>query len=431
MPDANDRLAHWIDDKDRFRQEIEKFRLETVILFADMANSTQYKQTHDLFSGFIKTFQHNATVIKVAAEHDGRRIKEIGDEVMCRFKPDNVLGAVRAAVGVLRNFKSRNGATTDDDKHLSRIAIHFATRAVPYPLTAESPRASGEDGSLDVIGPCIDLAARVTSQVRPEQALLTEETFAHLSSADKANLTTEGIQFSDPAELNGLKGLDNCTVSVREIIWDGKEKGIGLAPAVQALIGISVKAGEAFHVLDALNRDLAPSVLVGGGVTYGARGVFLRIQARDMAEYRDLVVETVQKTHGILMTYSSFLFPGYIYVGSPNNGGLRFTALVMIHTTEQFRASYSILEYLRSLVNDKTLIESKLQFRLLEAAVTFGEQEVYALISTSSATALSRLIMEYIHRERRWVSGTTTNVVMNDPFGTKTSSFFWRPALVI
>ncbi|MGJ8668030.1 MAG: adenylate/guanylate cyclase domain-containing protein [Oceanococcus sp.] len=166
--------------------------VQAAIMFADVAGSTRlYSELGD---------ERASTAVnrcleflnQVAMQFSGRKIKTIGDEIMCRF-PD-ADSAVNAALEMQRGMAQVPRGL--DVPLKIKIGLHFG------PML----EAGG-----DVFGDAVNIAARMTSIARADQIILTESTTKHL--ADELQQATR--QF-DAAPVKGIKGL----VHICEVVWE-------------------------------------------------------------------------------------------------------------------------------------------------------------------------------------------------------------------
>lgn len=148
--------------EDYFRTQDER----TLIMFADLANSTLYKQQRPYVMGLQKTRLHNKIVTKAIEKQGGQVVKYLGDGVLARFDlgEDVHLGfkALNAAIDIQETLSDYNSKITDSlEKIETRIGIALGVVANFY----------GNDPQ----GEIVDLAARIQANAKPGQILAQQE----------------------------------------------------------------------------------------------------------------------------------------------------------------------------------------------------------------------------------------------------------------
>jgi class 3 adenylate cyclase len=160
------------------------------ILFADIAGSTKlFDVRGDIVARGLVA--HALTLLgEVAAEHSGRVIKTIGDEVMCAFK--DAASAFAAAVSMQRRIDSDE--TSSREGVAVRIGFHSGTALL-----------EGDD----VFGQAVNVAARVASLAKREQILATAETLTDARPGQVAARSLGAVYVSGKIE----------PIDVVEISW--------------------------------------------------------------------------------------------------------------------------------------------------------------------------------------------------------------------
>ncbi len=166
--------------------------VQAAIMFADVAGSTRlYAEVGDDRAKEAITvcleFLHQLT-----QQFGGRKIKTIGDEIMCQF-PD-ADAAVNASLAMQRGMAQVPPGLSIPLK--IKVGLHFG------PMLEEAG---------DVFGDAVNIAARMASIARADQIITTESTTRFLSP-DLAGMTR---QF-DAAPVKGIKGL----VHICEVVWE-------------------------------------------------------------------------------------------------------------------------------------------------------------------------------------------------------------------
>jgi len=195
----------------------------TVVMFADLCNSTAIKEKQGFIEGLYLTKMHNQIVTNAICSRNGKIVKYIGDCVMARFdyseEPEVNADAILCAVGAMEtifehNKRYRKGAEFQIE---SKIGIAVGRTIDFY----------GNDPQ----GSCVDLAARIQSEAKPGQILISKELEAlvnasHLHSAlGKAKHRSPGEYIEGPQRLK-LKGFRE-EQDVYEVVWGDGPLSIG------------------------------------------------------------------------------------------------------------------------------------------------------------------------------------------------------------
>ena len=208
----------------QYFKEKDKKREKTVILFADLADSTLYKDAMDFFMGLYKTYEHNRTISEIIQGFRGHVVKYIGDAVMVRFDTTNKetrnasTDAINAAVKIQEAFRDKNyGIINELHQYRTRIGISIG-------VTADL------EANNDAYGLCVDIAARLQSLSKPEQILVSHSLIgsADLDALDfKMNsfLNKKPVELISGKKKIKLKGVQEPQ-DVCEVMWDGKRRGI-------------------------------------------------------------------------------------------------------------------------------------------------------------------------------------------------------------
>ena len=171
---------------------------DAAVLFADVSGSTALYRAlgNERAQGLIeKTLK---LLADAAARQNGRVVKTIGDEVMCRF--DGASDAARAAIDMQRRI---HAAPAEPGAEL-RVRIGFA-----FGKTVE--RAG------DVFGDVVNVAARLAALAKADQILTTEAT----SNAFDRDLKPMSRLF-DRTPVKGIKE----EVSVVQVVWEQKNQTV-------------------------------------------------------------------------------------------------------------------------------------------------------------------------------------------------------------
>ncbi len=140
---------------------------ETTILFADIVGSTRLyeilgdENAEALISGTLKQ------LAQIVTGNNGRIIKTIGDELMCRF--DEAEQAVSAAKS-MHEYLAKKAAPSKDYKLAIRVGAHHG------------PIIESEG---DVFGDTVNLAARIAGLARGGKTMITGYTLDRLPQATR------------------------------------------------------------------------------------------------------------------------------------------------------------------------------------------------------------------------------------------------------
>jgi class 3 adenylate cyclase len=154
------------------------------IFFTDVCGSVA--QTHALGDeGHLALLrEHNAIVREALTAHGGNEVKHTGDGIMASFA--SVASAVQCAIAVQHTLRARNAMS-------------------PTPLQVSIGISAGEplsDGSDDLFGAAVQLAARLCDAARPGDILV--------SLAVRELCVGKPFRFEDGGQL-ALKGLPEPT----------------------------------------------------------------------------------------------------------------------------------------------------------------------------------------------------------------------------
>lgn len=200
---------HEIENVFRTVEELDKHfkntKEKSVILFADLVNSTLYKQKRNFVNGLFKTKLHNEVIAKIVENNGGRTVKYIGDAVMCEF----LLGTnyhmgykpINAAIKIIEYFQEYNQNISDElEKIETKIGLALGTVAYFY--------------NNDPQGYTVDLASRIESCAKPNQILVEKKMIDYCdiskieSQVGKVLRYQKDNYISDPVKLK-LKGIEH------------------------------------------------------------------------------------------------------------------------------------------------------------------------------------------------------------------------------
>ncbi len=166
-----------------------------VVLFADIAGSTRLYEQHGDELARDSVSQCVDLLTEVAMRFDGRLVKTIGDEIMCRFSEP--VGAVLAS-NEMQFAVRREGA-----------ASRFATGALRIKVGLHLGPALEE--SEDIVGEASMVAAQIVKLAKADQILTSGATVAELpESLRLASRRLDRLPLSGAAQ----------AVDIYELIWE-------------------------------------------------------------------------------------------------------------------------------------------------------------------------------------------------------------------
>ncbi|HKQ30669.1 MAG TPA: adenylate/guanylate cyclase domain-containing protein [Burkholderiales bacterium] len=205
------------------------------ILFADISGSTTlYEKMGDTLAQY-QIGDRLEKIAGVVTTHQGKVIKTIGDEIMCRF--ETPAEALRASCEIHKLMQCQtdvNGVVLS-----TRIGIHHGPAILK---------------DNDLFGDAVNVAARVTSLAKARQTLTTETTVAALSA--DTGLNTRQL---DQAH---VKGKQEALV-LHEVIWEQENltvlatsySSLGAAERIVLRYGETTKVVERNNAGFTIGRD--------------------------------------------------------------------------------------------------------------------------------------------------------------------------------
>ena len=194
---------------------------DQTILFSDIAGSTRlYEQLGDF-----QAHRLIATAVSrmrdIVQSSQGTVIRSIGDEVMCRFDAPET--AARAAIRLQEAFGSDTEPT---DRHIQlRIGLHYGS-------VIEEPD--------DLFGDAVNVAARIASQAKAGQILITRHCLDQMS----ADLIASA-RLIDQTHIKGKQAL----FEIFELLW-GQPEELTMMEKSTAGLNIDTAIAETFMILD-------------------------------------------------------------------------------------------------------------------------------------------------------------------------------------
>ena len=210
---TNDELFLLLTKVTDLEQQFQKKGKSTIVLFADLQGSTNYKITHTFFESLRKIMTHNSVVSDIIKKNRGIVIKWLGDGIMAKFSEKNTLSSIKASVEIQRFFSEYNKDNARNDQINTKIGISVG----------RCLEISGVGNSTnDLMGIPVDTSSRIQSIARPKQILIDNEMRKKISNLTKnvkmkQLLKNLKISFSSP-KLRNLRGIG--PVKIIEVKWD-------------------------------------------------------------------------------------------------------------------------------------------------------------------------------------------------------------------
>jgi class 3 adenylate cyclase len=161
------------------------------IVFADISKSTQLFEIYGNERAREIVARTLGILTSVTAEHAGRVVKTIGDEVMCTFAD------IEQAMGAT----TRMPQAVADDPELASIGIALRVGHHFGDVLSDS---------VDVYGDAVNVAARMVQLARPDQIITTRATVDLLPHYQHANLRALGV-----SHVRGKKS----EMEIYEVLW--------------------------------------------------------------------------------------------------------------------------------------------------------------------------------------------------------------------
>lgn len=166
----------------------------TLVMFVDLVGSTAHKEAHGSLEGALRSHAHNYMVQQVAVRHGITCVKSLGDGVLVKraiSKQDDVSSVVRSFV--VDCLTSEGRTTLEAQPRLeSRIGIALG-KVIEL-----------DDG--DILGPTVDLAARLEGLAKPGQALAVREIFDGAVDATARGATVSVRGLGEPVHIVEVVG---------------------------------------------------------------------------------------------------------------------------------------------------------------------------------------------------------------------------------
>jgi class 3 adenylate cyclase len=218
-------LRRIMEDETLFQTKEER-RDFTIVLFADLVDSTGYKAKRVFPYGLRKTIRHNHEAQESIQRHGGIVVKHIGDAVMGRFDPFTKKckphDSINAAIEFVEKLTRLNANVSEPAEEMhTRIGI---SSGVCCDFLKGDPQGSS-----------VDLAARLQALAKPDQILIDQrlkETVdvRVLGSIYQRQKSLPGNSIlSGNGELRYLRGFRD-PVRIYEVNWAATLQGIARTP---------------------------------------------------------------------------------------------------------------------------------------------------------------------------------------------------------
>jgi adenylate cyclase len=152
-------------------------RREATVLFCDIRGFTPLSERMSPEDVVILLNEFYTLMIETVFKHDGTLDKFLGDAVMAVFgapisHPDHAVRAVRTAIAMQAGIAALNDARMRDGKERIQVGIGVSVGEV-----VAGTVGSGERMEYTVIGDSVNLAARLESNAKPGQILISHRTY--------------------------------------------------------------------------------------------------------------------------------------------------------------------------------------------------------------------------------------------------------------
>ena len=175
-------------------QELNQRLSQTLcLMFADVVGSTAFYQKHGDVEGRLFVRHHHDTLTPLILQWHGRVIKTIGDAIMAAFeKPED---AFDCAIAIQHTLWKTRLQSPEDMTLQTKVSLHYGSALVE---------------TDDVYGDLVNMSARLSSMVAPDQILISQTVYERVKDRQDPPilpLTTHGWK-------EGERGI-----SVYEVLW--------------------------------------------------------------------------------------------------------------------------------------------------------------------------------------------------------------------
>jgi len=154
-------IEELLEHREKIDKLIEtRYKREVVIMFADIAGSTQFFEKRGDIEGRAMVQRFNRLMFPIIEDHQGAVIKTMGDGIMASF--GDPVAACRCAVSMQQLLFTDNSARVEDDQIAMRVALHFGRGVI-------------EKG--DVYGDVVNVAARVEKHTEAGTIVMSQSLY--------------------------------------------------------------------------------------------------------------------------------------------------------------------------------------------------------------------------------------------------------------
>lgn len=218
---VNVNLEQELDSLIKIDEYFKKVKRRTVILFADLADSTRYKQMRRFAMGLMRTRHHNEIVAKWITKNSGEVVKYMGDGVLARWDYESGHGAMHrplnAAIRIQEELQKVNEEITDPLERIeSKIGLALGVVADFY--------------GRDPQGQVVDLAARIQANAKPGQILVHQDL---VDEVDQSKIVRQSAPTTGPTAIPPFGPAQTLTFrgirepqKIVELRWSDALQGI-------------------------------------------------------------------------------------------------------------------------------------------------------------------------------------------------------------
>ncbi len=212
-------LERTLDSVTDFENYFSQMTRITVIMFADLVGSTNIKESSGFFEGLHITRLHNEIITQCIRDNQGTVVKYIGDCVMSRFDYESAdavnCNAINTAILIQETLDG-----------IKRKSLH---KNIQTKIGIAQGQVADFYGN-DPQGICVDLAARLQSNAKADQIIVSEELIKHVKSSDISSIIGRAKRFQPNDYIKGphqlkVKGFTDV-ISAYEINWNDNLLGI-------------------------------------------------------------------------------------------------------------------------------------------------------------------------------------------------------------
>ncbi len=270
--------------------ELEKFRRNVVVMFADIKGSTAYFERYGDAAGVMMVERCTQLMRQMIERYGGRVIKTIGDATMATF--NDCKQSVLASIDMQKALIDFNQSQMQEHKIAIRIGLNYGPGIVR---------------SNDVFGDVVNVASRVESAALPEQILVSESVYQNLGEVREFRIALEG-RFA-------MKGKSS-EQRLYEVVWQTRKRDSGpVAVQLTDDHGAEIKAALIVpqFKLQHIKRDGSMGALRelrGGSLTVGRTDADMNfptdadlapLHARFSTEHGQCVVEDLSNGAGVFL----------------------------------------------------------------------------------------------------------------------------------